>query len=99
MARKSRKHPRFVAVHWLDAAGDHDGADEELEPIDAVTFGFLLANTERADGEKFVRVASEIFDDGTYRSVTSIPMGMVRTIIACPVKLPENFRDWQPKKS
>ena len=94
MAKKT-KFPRFAAVHWLDAQKLDAGGNENgsVTPIHALTFGFILAVDEH-EGESFLRVAGEIFEDGTARDVTAIPSGMVRTIVAMPVKLPEQFSGW-----
>lgn len=97
MAQRKEKFPRHVAVHWLDAVLDADGDDENnREPADAITSGFIIElKAKRADGEEYLRIAGEIFADGSYRSVTSIPYGMIRTIVAKPVKLPKAFEGWE----
>lgn len=98
MARKLTppKTPKLAAVHWLDAAGH--STNEHLEPIEAITFGFIVEVTNTDAGEPFVRVASEIFPDGAYRDITAIPLGMVRAVHYKSIKLPKSFDGWAPKK-
>ena len=99
MTKRRGKFPRFAAVHWLDAQKLDAGGNENgtVAPIHALTFGFILAVDEQA-GERFLRIAGEIFEDGSARDVTAIPSGMVRTIVAMPLKLPEQFSGWQNRK-
>ncbi len=86
-----RKSPQVVAVHWIDAAKVDDGRTppEDITPLHAVTFGVLIA-----DETDFVRVAGEIFEDGSVRDVTVIPRGMVRGVYAKPYRLPPEFEGW-----
>ena len=87
MARRKRK-PRLVAVHWVDAHGTME--EEEVKPINALTFGFI---TEDADDH--LTISGEIFEDGSHRNRTAIPKGMIRAVIAQPMRLPDEFKGWE----
>ncbi len=66
-----------VMVRWLDACRRDEVEDgDDLGPLEAVTFGHLLA-----DEEGFVAVAHECFTRGDYRDVTTIPRGMVVELV------------------
>lgn len=72
---------RVVAVRWLDAAFIMDESHEDLERWStnggekASTVGYVYDQTE-----KYIIVASEKFEDGSYRGLTIIPMGMITEI-------------------
>lgn len=78
MPRKPKKaQRRVVAVIWDDAAFDHDHDEHgDLEPIRAITYGEIVELND-----KHIKVASEVFKDGSRRQHTSIPRGMVVGII------------------
>lgn len=62
-----------VMVRWLDACRRDEVEDgDDLSPLEATTFGHLLA-----DEDGYVSVAHECFTRGDYRDVTTIPRGMV----------------------
>jgi len=64
---------RIVAVTWIDAIFDPDEQRTTFStPPKVTTYGKLLA-----DNEDYVRVAGEVFEDGTCRATTTIPKGMV----------------------
>lgn len=86
---KKNKRLRIVAVHWVDATYQLEGGTD-LEPVHALTFGYLVE-----EGEKYVKIASEIFEDGMTRQVTAVPRGMVTEIIYNPTRLPEEFDGWK----
>lgn len=90
--KRRKPRPRalqLAVVHWIDAAGDRDG--EDVRPIHAATAGFIVA-----DEPDFIRVAGEIFEDGSYRDTTAIPKGMIRAVIGRKVRLPDEFEGWLP---
>jgi len=65
------KKPKFelVVVEWVDACIEAD--DENVEPAVGKTVGWLLKPGKK-DGKTFARVASEAFEDGTFRYITAI---------------------------
>ena len=71
--KRTRKHPSisFDRIIWRDATFDGDG-DKPHETAICWTAGVIIEATK-----EHVVIASEGFDDGTYRSKTIIPLGMV----------------------
>jgi len=64
------KKRKVQMVRWIDASfsfGPHD-AEHKLPCAYAETLGFLIA-----EDDENVTLAGEIFDDGTRRTVTTIP--------------------------
>ena len=78
----------LYAVHWLDARFELDPNRYTLEPVLALTFGFVVKKTD-----KEIVVAAELFDDGSYRQSTAIPRGMVQRLekVKALFKLPPKF--------
>ena len=67
---------KVVAVEWVDAIFDPDEQRTTFStPPTVQTYGVLLA-----ENDEYVRVAGEVFDDGTCRATTTIPRGMVRAV-------------------
>jgi hypothetical protein len=73
MARKRRPFLKSVAVYWRDATFS---MDKTTCPLVACTMGFLLEETDA-----HVLVASEQFEDGTFRQHTSVPKGMLLRMV------------------
>lgn len=61
----------IMAVTWEDATFDSEGSD--AKPELAVTVGILVGVAE-----SHIKVAHEVFEDGTIRGTTAIPVGMLR---------------------
>lgn len=64
---------RLAVVKWRDAAISDD---PDMEPPLAKTAGWVIENSK-----KVVRVASESFEDGTFRDITVIPKSLVKAIV------------------
>jgi hypothetical protein len=79
------KNPRFklVVVEWIDACIDAD--DDQVEPAVGKTVGWLLKPGKK-HGKTFVRVASEAFEDGTFRYITAILSENVNKIVELKAK-------------
>lgn len=71
--------PPLVAVLWSDAHGNAFAVYESHElphaPALVQSFGLLLKEDETG-----ITLASEAFEAGSYRGVTFIPHGMIRSI-------------------
>lgn len=82
MPRKKVTTVEFAAVVWEDAAFD---ADQKPGTFMVITTGFIVDVDD-----KQVTLASERFEDDTYRDYHSIPRGMVKRIIRVrDLKIPE----------
>lgn len=86
---KSRT-PRLVLIHWLDANGHH--TDGQVTPVHGLTAGWVIS-----DEPEFLRLASEIFEDGDARELSAIPKAIVKEVLVRPVRLPPEFKGWRVK--
>lgn len=69
---------KLVEICWLDAETSHgweEVATTDLDPIPAVTVGFLLAQNEY-----YLSVAST-YSEGSCNSRIKIPVSMVQTMV------------------
>ena len=67
---------RYVRVLWVDAAYYRElEVAEEAVPLDMMTVGVVIN-----DEELHIAIAHELCEDGTYRSVTSIPKAWIKEI-------------------
>lgn len=67
---------RYVRVLWEDAAYYRDlNVAEEAVPLEMQTVGVLIH-----EAETHIAIAHELCEDGTYRSVTSIPTAWVKEV-------------------
>lgn len=64
-------------VEWLDAVcvSQWCGVLQPLEPIKAVTIGFVLH-----DDDVYIQLAGTVASDGEYNQCMTIPKGMVASI-------------------
>lgn len=89
---KKATSARYAVVHWLDAHGSFDGDD--VKPINALTAGWVITV-----GDDYLMIASEIFEDGTYRTTTAIPKGMIKAMsITARARMPKEFQGWKAKQ-
>lgn len=65
---------KLILVKWEDATHQDDDS-EEVGTMIAWTLGFQLARSD-----KEVSLCMEMFEDGGKRNISTIPMGMVKTI-------------------
>jgi hypothetical protein len=71
-----------VAVRWLDACRRDEAEDgDELVPLKATTVGYLVGEGSDDEHGAWVAVAHEVFDNGTWRDVTTIPLPIVLELI------------------
>jgi hypothetical protein len=64
-------------VEWLDAVciSQWAAANSPLEPIKAVTVGYVLH-----DDETYIQLAGTVASDGEYNQCMTIPKGMVLSV-------------------
>jgi hypothetical protein len=64
-------------VEWLDAVcvSQWCGATQPLEPIKAITVGYVLH-----DDETYIQLAGTVASDGEYNQCMTIPKGMVLSV-------------------
>ena len=68
-----------VVVEWNDAHGsattDYEPGNLPHQPLIMSTFGLLLKHDEVG-----ATISGEMSEDGSYRGVTFVPAGMIRTV-------------------
>lgn len=75
-----------TAVDWTHTS--HEQLDED-EAMDLSPVGVRLAGHLIKDSDDFVTLASQVFEDGTYRHLVSIPTGCILELIQLmPTKEP-----------
>lgn len=70
----SKKRLQIVGVVWTDAV--FSDKETNPKPIPMFTIGFLVE-----DNRSHISIAHEIGMDGEFRGVTSVPRGMVTTVM------------------
>lgn len=67
------EHRLIQIIYWVDAAGDTN--ESEITPVSTLAVGFLTEANKR-----FVKLAMEVFEDGSAREFLVIPAKMVTRI-------------------
>ena len=79
---RARKFIKIVLVKWEDAT-HQDDETQEIGTMLVWTAGILISRSK-----KEISLCNEIFEDGSKRSITAIPMGMVRGRVLTLAKIP-----------
>lgn len=75
-------------VIWTDATAVLDPDKDNVKPMVAADFGFIL----KAD-KKYLVLATEFFTEGHPRQSMSIPMGIIKSITkVAKIKMPKQFK-------
>lgn len=73
-SKPRQKKLQVVVVAWKDAVFSHE--EETPAPLLMFTVGFLVESTD-----SHVSIAHEVGHDGTYRGTTTVPRGMVQSVM------------------
>ena len=87
------KRVKLCGIHWVDTVGHRDDpADEPLKPLHCFSVGFVVEETK-----EYVKIASELIEDGTYQEVVAIPKGCIKGVKGARITLPKPLDEWGTK--